>query len=181
MPTRAERLKEFAGVAVKVGKAKNYPPELLVAQWAIESGWGERESGTNNYFGMTKAKRHGENWKWVPTREVLSSAGIAKLDAGERATITTQTTRPDGKFDIKLSRRFASYPTLQAGVEDKVWLIQSGAPYKKFFDAYLVDKDLNKLIDGFAPIYATDPSYGTLAKTIAAQTNVKAAIAAASR
>lgn len=177
--TLNERLQEFSKVAIQVGNELDYPSELLIAQWAIESGWGVRESGTNNFFGMTKAARHGDNWKWVPTREVLTLAGIAALDPDERATITSRDRRRDGKFDIRLSRRFASYPTIIAGVLDKVHLIQNGAPYKRFFDAYRVDRNLNKLIAGFAPIYATDGNYASLVKQIAKQPNVQAAIAAA--
>lgn len=27
-------------------------PELVAAQWALESGWGEHTSGKNNFFGL---------------------------------------------------------------------------------------------------------------------------------
>jgi hypothetical protein len=174
-----DRLAAFARVAVAVGRGKGYPPALLISQWAIESGWGLRISGKNNYFGMTRAERHGDNWEWVSTREVLSAYGISRLSESERDKITRTEKRDDGKFDVYLSRRFASYPTLTDAVLDKVWLIQSGAPYRAHFAQYRIDNDLNRLVDGIAPIYATDPNYAALVKKIAAQTNVRAAITAA--
>jgi hypothetical protein len=45
-------------------------PELVAAQWALESGWGEHVSGLNNYFGLkgagteTKTKEF-INGKWI--------------------------------------------------------------------------------------------------------------------
>lgn len=45
-------------------------PELVAAQWALESGWGEHVSGRNNYFGLrgtgTKtATKEFINGKWI--------------------------------------------------------------------------------------------------------------------
>lgn len=177
---RANRLSSFAKLAVQVEKEHQYPAELLVTQWAIESGWGTQESGTNNFFGMTRAQRHGNNWKWCPTREVLSEKGILTyLDTEERSRITAKTLRADGLFDVRLYRRFANYATLTEGVLDKVNLIQTGDRYKKFFDVYRVDGNLSKLLSSVLPVYASDPAYLSLVKAIMAQTNVKAAIAAA--
>lgn len=170
------RLNEFAAVAVQIERERDYPPELLIAQWAVESGWGSMQSGRNNCFGMTRAARHGENWAWIPTSEVLSQTGIDNLPAEERARVTSQKMRPDGRFDVRLSRQFACYDTFLEGVLDKVNLIENGAPYKDMFAGYRVDRDLNKLIDSVAKVYATDPGYGTLVKTIAAQRNVREAI-----
>jgi flagellum-specific peptidoglycan hydrolase FlgJ len=174
MPTQSQLLQQFAQLAVPIARARHYPPELLLAQWAIESGWGERTSGDNNYFGMTRAKRHGDNWKWVATREVLKD--VSSLDADEMTKVTSRQQLPDGKWDVRLSRRFASYPTVEAGVIDKIELIQNGAPYKPLFDRYKVDGDLAKLVDAFAPIYATDPGYAKLVKQIMGQENIRRAV-----
>jgi hypothetical protein len=45
-------------------------PELVAAQWALESGWGKHTSGRNNYFGLkgagTKTKtQEFVNGKWI--------------------------------------------------------------------------------------------------------------------
>lgn len=175
--TRAERLAEFAAVAVTIEKSKDYPPQMLISQWALESAWGTKQSGRNNFFGMTKADRHGESWDWADTREVLTNYGISKLDPEERASITSKTVRPDGKFDVRLRRRFASYPTLLAGVLDKVMLIQEFARYSPAFRRYQLSRDVLRLIEEVAQAgYATDPNYAQSLKAIAVQANVLAAI-----
>lgn len=174
-----KRLGEFAKIAVQVERERDYPPELLIAQWAVESGWGLSPSGRNNCFGMTRAKRHGDNWDWVPTREVLTQAAIDGLSVAERGKITSTKLRPDGKFDVRLQRQFACYDSVLEGVIDKVNLIQNGAPYKAMFEQYKVDRDLNALIDAVARVYATDPGYAVLVKRIANQRNVREAIEAA--
>lgn len=45
-------------------------PELVAAQWAVESGWGKYTSGTNNYFGL---KGPGTS---VKTQEVVNGKTI---------------------------------------------------------------------------------------------------------
>lgn len=39
-------------IATTAGKAGAKYPELVAAQWALESGWGAHLSGKNNYFGI---------------------------------------------------------------------------------------------------------------------------------
>lgn len=174
--TQQQRLEQIAAVAVTLEASLGYPPQLLIAQWALESGWGASVSGDNNYFGMTKAARH-KGWKWCATREVLSQRGINDLEQDEHQKITSIKERPDGKFDVMLSRKFASYPTLLDGVADKVNLIINGAPYRAAFAAFTVDHDVMKLIDGIAKAgYATDPNYAVTLKKIAVQKNVLDAI-----
>lgn len=174
--TQQQRLEQIAAVAVTLEASLGYPPQLLIAQWALESGWGASVSGDNNYFGMTKAARH-KDWKWCTTREVLSQRGINALDQDEFQKIVSLKDRGDGRFDVVLSRKFASYPTLLDGVTDKVNLIMTGDRYKPSFAAFVVDRDVMKLIDGIAKAgYATDPNYAATLKKIAIQKNVMDAI-----
>ena len=42
----------WAGVASAAKAAGALYPELVAAQWALESGWGKKTSGKNNYFGI---------------------------------------------------------------------------------------------------------------------------------
>ena len=42
----------WAGVMLAGGHAGAKFPELVAAQWALESGWGKHTSGKNNYFGL---------------------------------------------------------------------------------------------------------------------------------
>jgi hypothetical protein len=60
----------WAGVASAAKAAGALYPELVAAQWALESGWGKKTSGKNNYFGIkgkgtTHATQEFEGGKFV--------------------------------------------------------------------------------------------------------------------
>ena len=60
----------WAGVASAAKAAGALYPELVAAQWALESGWGKHTSGKNNYFGIkgkgtTHATQEFEGGKFV--------------------------------------------------------------------------------------------------------------------
>lgn len=175
--TKTERLNNFARVAVPICRIESYPPEMLLAQWAVESSWGAAEAGKNNVFGMTKAARHA-TWEWVKTWEILSAEGIAKLPAEERSRIVSKELRPDGKFKVRLERKFAAFESIQHAILDKINLIKNGAPYKRLFAKYAADGSLNDLIKSVAAVYATDPNYGQLLLTVSKQKNILDAIKA---
>jgi hypothetical protein len=42
----------WEGVCLSAKKAGAKYPEVVAAQWALESGWGKHTSGKNNYFGL---------------------------------------------------------------------------------------------------------------------------------
>ena len=52
------RLNEVARIAVRLEQQTGCPAQLLIAQWAIESKWGEKPVGHANYFGVKRAARH---------------------------------------------------------------------------------------------------------------------------
>lgn len=174
-PKQNAALTAFAKIAVPICREMDYPPEFLLAQWAAESSWGAKPSGENNVFGMTKASRH-KGFQWVPTREVLTSQAIGRLDPDEQARITSQLRRPDGKWDVRLSRRFAAFDSVKSAIRDLIELIQTGPPYKKAWARYASTGALPVLIAEVAAVYATDPTYATLVKAIAGQSNVRKAV-----
>jgi hypothetical protein len=45
----------WAGVMTAAKQAGARYPELVAAQWALESGWGKHVTGTHNYFGQKGA------------------------------------------------------------------------------------------------------------------------------
>jgi flagellum-specific peptidoglycan hydrolase FlgJ len=65
-------------------------PNLVAAQWALESGWGEHESGKNNPFGI---KGRG---------------------------VVVDTTEWNGREYVKKKAEFKSYPSVKAAVEELV-------------------------------------------------------------
>ena len=90
-PERARRLAQIADLAVAAQTRTQCPAEMTVAQWAVESKWGEKPVGHANYFGIKKAERH-QLACWVMTHEG---------------------TDPEPK-----RLEFADYPDLEASVAD---------------------------------------------------------------
>ena len=113
-------------------------PQLVAAQWALESGWGKSPSGTNNYFGI-------------------------KATAGESST-SKQTWEVYGGKEVTTSANFKNYDTPQGSVNDLVnkW----HKDYKSYkgvnnaSDAFAAADMLRQ--QG----YATDPAYSQKLKKI---------------
>jgi flagellum-specific peptidoglycan hydrolase FlgJ len=148
------RLNEVARIAVRLEQQTACPAQLLIAQWAIESKWGEKPVGRANYFGIKRAARHTQ-WCTVTTREVVTGKSVVE------------------------NLEFADYDSLADSCRDYAWLITYGAPYCEAWARYQADRDLHTLIVAVAGTYATDPNYGRLATTIAGQANVAQAVAEA--
>ena len=151
METLETRLNEVARIAVRLEQQIGCPAQLLIAQWAIESKWGEKPVGHANYFGVKRAARH-TKWCTVNTREVINGKSVVE------------------------NLEFADYDSLDDSCRDYAWLITRGAPYRAAWERYEQDHGLNALIAAVARTYATDPNYARLAAVIAGQTNVKQAI-----
>jgi len=148
------RLNEVARIAVRLEQQTDCPAQLLIAQWAIESKWGEKPVGHANYFGIKRAARHTQ-WCTVPTREVVNGKSVVE------------------------NLEFADYDSLEDSCCDYGWLITTGVPYHVAWEQYLKDRNLPALITAVARTYATDPDYARLTTVIADQTNVAQAISEA--
>jgi flagellum-specific peptidoglycan hydrolase FlgJ len=152
METLETRLNDVARIAVRLEQQNGCPAQLLIAQWAIESKWGEKPVGHANYFGIKRAARHAK-WCTVTTREVINGKSVVE------------------------NLEFADYDSLEDSCNDYAWLITNGLPYHDAWGRYEEDHDLEALTLGIAITYASDPSYGKLALLISRQTNVTLAIA----
>ena len=51
-------------------------PELVAAQWALESGWGKHTSGTHNYFGLKGVGSDVETKEFVNGKWITITAGF---------------------------------------------------------------------------------------------------------
>ena len=151
MENLATRLNEVARIAVRLEQETGCPAQLMIAQWAIESKWGERPAGEANYFGIKRAARH-TKWCTVTTREVVNGKSVV------------------------LDLEFADYDSLEDSCRDYAWLITNGTPYHEAWAAYQKNGSVEALIAAVSRTYATDPRYGGLAATIADQSNVSGAI-----
>jgi flagellum-specific peptidoglycan hydrolase FlgJ len=147
METLDTRLNEVAQIAVRLEQETGCPAQLLIAQWAIESKWGEKPVGHANYFGIKRAPRHTQCCV-VTTREVINGKSVIE------------------------NLEFADYDALEDSCRDYAWLITNGAPYRAAWTQYQKDRDLASLISAVARVYATDPNYAYLAAVIASQHNV---------
>jgi len=154
MEDREQRLKEVAGIAAALETQTGCPAKLLIAQWAIESQWGEKPVGHANYFGIKRAARH-TKWCTVTTREVVDCKPVIE--------------------DLE----FADYDSLEDSCRDYAWLITNAAPYHAAWEQYQKDRDLPALVTAVARVYATDPNYAHLVAAIAGQANLNQAIARA--
>jgi flagellum-specific peptidoglycan hydrolase FlgJ len=154
MDDRQTRLNEVARIAVELESQTGCPAQLLISQWALESKWGAKPAGNANFFGVKKSDRH-EKCCTVTTHEVVNGKSVVQdLD-------------------------FADYDSLEDSCRDYAWLITQGVPYHQAWAQYQKDRNLHALIEAVAGKYATDPQYAFLAATIAGQSNVTQAIAAA--
>jgi flagellum-specific peptidoglycan hydrolase FlgJ len=152
-PDQLERLNAAAQSAVACEAATGVPAELTVAQWAVESGWGNHQPG-NNCFGI-KSYSGCYGVQSLETKEVVNGvAGTYNLD-------------------------FATFPTLAACFEKHGELISQGAPYRNVWQQYGVSKDVTALVHGMAPIYATAPNYATTLLSVMSMPQVASAIARA--
>jgi flagellum-specific peptidoglycan hydrolase FlgJ len=151
MPDLQQRLDTVAPIAVRLEEETGCPALEIIAQWAVESKWGEKPAGHANYFGIKRAARHAK-FCTVETREVVH-----------------------GK-EIICHLEFADYDSLEDSCRDFAWLITRGDPYRDAWRAYLKDRNVHNLAFGVARVYATDPRYAQLVCQIASQSNVASAI-----
>ena len=110
-------------------------PDIVAAQWALESAWGKKQSGKHNYFGIKAAK--GESGTSVRTREVL------------------------GGQNVMINDKFKNYESLEEGIADRVAFIKRNPRYTKagYFSATTPFEAATALQRGG---YATDPNYATV-------------------
>ena len=65
---------------VKAGKnAGAKYPEVVAAQWALESNWGKATSGTNNYFGLKGVGTNANTQEFINGKWVTINAGFVNF------------------------------------------------------------------------------------------------------
>jgi len=152
MESRENRLNEVARIAVRLEQRSGCPAQLMIAQWAIESAWGEESVGPANYFDIKKADRH-TKCCIVTTCEVIN--GNSAVDHLE----------------------FADYDTLEDSCRDYARLIIDGPPYRPAWEQYKNGRDLPPQVAAVARVCASDPGCARLVAPISSQVNVSHAIA----
>jgi flagellum-specific peptidoglycan hydrolase FlgJ len=123
-------------------KMTGIPASVTIAQWAIESGWGARVTGTYNVFGIKAVQ--GQSSTACASHEVIN---------GERVPVTAY---------------FANYGSLAEAFVAHARVLM-GLPYMA---ARKCLPDVEAFVDKMAPVYATDPNYASLVMKIIIQHNL---------
>ena len=180
MTDREQRLKKVAAIAAVLEKRTGCPGQLLIAQWAIESQWGEKPVGNFNFFGVKRAARHAK-FCIVTTHEVFTAGQLGAWNTHHPdRPARVIAAMPDGRTRVELDDEFADYDSLGASCEDYAWLITDGEPYQQAWRRYLADKNVAALVTSVARVYATAPQYAELAREISDEPKVKQALSNAS-
>lgn len=128
---------------------------FIIAQTALESGWGSKAIG-NNISGITI----GSNWtgkkKLVYTTEYFSTPNV-KFKSGEKVISVTRL--KDNQYQYKVYRWFRDYDTVGECIKDHIKIFQND----RFKDAWPYRHDRNeflkRIVDSVGGKYATDPNY----------------------
>jgi Mannosyl-glycoprotein endo-beta-N-acetylglucosaminidase len=177
-PIRGRNLGAIAEIAARIESDTGFPAEVMIAQWALESNWGERPACHQNYFGMKKAGRHKIGCS-AKTMEVFSEPRLQQWNRAHpsRAPLTGT---PDGdKFLVRTTQQFADYASLEESCRDYAWLIMNGGPYTEVWGGYEKSRDVKGLLRSLAGVYWTDPAYVEKAAGVIAQGDVREALAVA--
>jgi flagellar protein FlgJ len=145
--SREDFVREIWPLAVRAGEKLGVNPRAIVAQAALETGWGSRQirddagvSG-NNLFGI----KADSGWK------------------GERVTVSTL--EYEGGLPKPQRAQFRAYPDLASGFEDYVRFLQGNPRYT---DALRAGGNTDVYADRLQSAgYATDPRYAEKIRSIA--------------
>lgn len=174
------KLREAAKAAYLNEQQTRIPCQLTIAQWALESGWGEHCPG-NNCFGIKNyAKATGKQLlhttEYFPTPE--SAQEWVEVVEGRTAEISEDVT-VTGRVKYDCQDWFATFESTQACFYFRSYAILLKGAYARELEYYIVKQDLISYIHNIAGIYATDPTYATKIKTIMSMPEVVAALAEA--
>jgi flagellar protein FlgJ len=154
--TKEAFFKQYYHSAVQCERETGIPAIAILAQAAMESGWGEKTPG-NMFFGIKADARWTGKRQLLRTREVLS-----KKDA-KFPEIISITKCPDGKYDYRVKDWFRAYDRAAESFIDHGQFIMSQPRYKAAIGIH----DPLQFADIIAKAgYATDPNYAKTWKQI---------------
>jgi flagellar protein FlgJ len=165
-----------AEAALHCEQRSGFPALVLLAQWAIESGWGKSSPG-NNCFGIKATDK--KQRQLLTTKEWFNGQELARFKAlgdGRSAVATGAGNAYRREYTVK--DWFATYPSLEACFAERVKMANRPR-YQPFMARYKQTKDVEEFVRGFAPIYATDPKYAELVLKLVESPKLKDALAEA--
>ena len=131
--TPEEFIQWLAPSAVAQCKPYNLPPSVVIAQAALESGWGRYTIGEYNLFGRKAVA--GDKSIIVPTRECYGGNWVTIEDA------------------------FKLYDSLLEAIDDWCILITQEPAYLPAWGIWCATGDVEQFVYALGPVYATDPEY----------------------
>ena len=174
-----EALKTAAEASLACESGLMVPAALTLAQWALESGWGEHCPG-NNCFGI-KAFEHASGKQLLRTSGWFAPSECAHWLAQEqgRTAVADRNTpgRPGGGLLYHCQDWFAAFDSLRGCFMKHGTLISSGKPYGHAWERFLGTRDAEQLARDIAPLYATDPGYASTLIGMMRSPRIRAAIA----
>jgi flagellum-specific peptidoglycan hydrolase FlgJ len=173
----SEIFRNMAVSAARLEKAEGFPPAVLLAQWALESGWGARVTGDFNYWGKIRAPETGSA-KFCSTHEDVTLEQLTHFRADELASETHREPIAGGQWRVQLSRWFASYASLDESLADYVaTFIHSPHRYQAAWQGYQQTKDVDAFFEAICKAgYATGVGYDKQALAIEHQQNIQHAV-----
>lgn len=148
------KVNEFVKWLYPAAKKGEINPVFVVAQAALETGWGKSCIGKYNLFGITKGSWTGKTLL-ITTTEILSSKTV-KFNAPE--CVLSITPLPSGKFRYSVKRLFRDYDSLEQCLADHFAILKQ--PH--FSHAWQYRNDPVRFIEQLQAgkmKYATDPNY----------------------
>lgn len=146
--------KEFVKWLYPAAKKGEINPVFVVAQAALETGWGKSKIGQYNLFGITKGSWTGKTLL-VTTTEVFATNTV-KFNAPEQ--VLSITLIAGGKFRYTVKRLFRDYDSLEQCLADHFAILKQ--PH--FSHAWQYRNDPVKFVEQLQAgrmKYATDPNY----------------------
>ena len=169
-------IERIAKAAVDAERATGCPAELLAAQCALESGWLKHAPG-NNCFGIKAYTGAGR--QLLPTTEWLTPEQRDKWLAGMagRTATLVEPVQTDhrGRNKYTVEDYFAAFATLADCFAKRGGMWDKG-PYASHAEAFREKRDIDTLVRGIAPVYATDPKYADTVLSIIHRPDLKTAI-----
>jgi GH24 family phage-related lysozyme (muramidase)/flagellum-specific peptidoglycan hydrolase FlgJ len=151
--------------AVATEKSTGIPAVAVLAQAALETGWGKAAPG-NNFFGI-KSSDPKEKRQLGTTFEIVQSDKLTPAQVGLDSIDKIEPIQQDGKPYFKYTGKawFRAYDTPEGSFTDHANLLKNNSRYKK---ALAATGDLDKFFDELqAAGYAQAPDYAKTLKSIA--------------
>lgn len=165
------RLKAAAEQAAVTEKETGFPCEIVIAQWALESGWGASQPG-NNCFGHKAPILLRDNSKrqLLVTKEWFNQGELQHflgLGDGRIAKEDTNIAPRNGRRRYTVKDWFMRYASLAEAFSVHARKLQSGR-YLPAWTRFQLDHDPIELASGIHRAgYATAPDYAdTLARLV---------------